>query len=195
MGLDSDAEMLASFRAALAELPAHVSSLLSMEQGRVEDAAAMYGSAAFDVVVCHGVVMYVPDPLPLVRSVANVLRPGGVVSIIARNQHGIAVRAGNRQRWAEALAALGGDESYVNELKVAARADTVQGLSDTLRAAELEPLRWYGIRALSDSATLDARAPEGDELDVLLAAEELAGRTDPYRQIAPLFQLIAQRRA
>jgi hypothetical protein len=54
---------------------------------------------------------------------------------------------------------------------------------------------WYGIRVLSDLATLEAdlESPGSDQLEVLLAAEELAGRIDPYRAVAPLFQVLALR--
>ena len=120
--------------------------------------------------------------------------PGGIASILARNQAGIAVRAGFRGRWAEALAALQGETAYVNELGASARADVVADLIAMIDNAGLELLAWYGVRVLSDNATLDANPPPpgSDELATLLAAEELAGRTDPYRQVAPLFQVIAK---
>lgn len=192
VGLDGDGRMLDAFREAIDDLPPEAAARITVAHGLVESASATFGTAAFDAVMCHGVLMYVPDPWPLVESLAAALRPGGIVSVIARNQHGIAVRAGHRQRWTEALAAVHGDPAYVNELGVAARADTVDALSAMLHRAGLETVRWYGIRTLSDSATLDARPPQGDELEHLLSAEDAAGRTDPYRLVAPLFQLIAR---
>jgi hypothetical protein len=49
------------------------------------------------------------------------------------------------------------------------------------------------VRVLCDNATLDADPPPpgSDELAALLEAEELAGRSDPYRGVAPLIQVIA----
>jgi SAM-dependent methyltransferase len=195
VGIDTDERMLAAFRAQLADGPADVAARVDVRHGRVEDLDATFGVGAFDVVLCHGVLMYLTDPEPAVHALAVTLRPGGVLSLLARNQPGIAMRAGHRGRWPEALAAVRGDSAYVNELGVPARADTVSGLTAMVGAAGLAPRTWYGIRALSDMATLDAAPPPDDTLSDLLAAEELAGRTDPYRAVAPLVLLIAERPA
>jgi SAM-dependent methyltransferase len=193
VGIDTDEQMLAAFRAQLESEDPALAARVEVRSGRVEDVAATFGSDRFDVVLCHGVLMYLADPEPAVRALAATLRPGGVLSLLARNHAGIAMRAGHRGRWAEALAALRGDVSYVNELGVSARADTVESLSALVRTVGLEPGSWYGIRVLSDMATLDAAPPPDETLGDLLAAEELAGRTDPYRAVAPLFVLIARR--
>jgi SAM-dependent methyltransferase len=195
VGIDTDDQMLDAFRAHLVSESPDLADRVDVRSGRVEDVAATFGAGAFDVVLCHGVLMYLADPEPAVRALAQTLRPGGVLSLLARNHAGIAMRAGHRGRWAEALAALRGDRSYVNELGMAARADTVESLSAIVRTAGLQPGDWYGIRALSDMATLDAAPPPDATLGDLLAAEELAGRTDPYRAVAPLFLLIARRPA
>jgi SAM-dependent methyltransferase len=185
--------MLAAFDEALRRAPADVRHRVTLHEGTCEHVVDLLGRDAVDAVICHGVLMYVPDPRPVVAALAAVARPGGMLSLLARNQAGIAVRAGFRGHWAEALAALTGDAAYVNELGMPARADTVDGLSALVESCGFTPQAWYGIRALSDAATLDARGPEDAELDTLLTAEEIAARTDPYRQVAPLFQLIATR--
>lgn len=193
IGLDPDQRMLEAFGQALAAEDPAINARVRLVCGRVEDLPELLDAASYDVVLCHGVLMYVPDPAPLVHALATMLAPGGIVSVLARNQSGIALRAGHRGRWAEALAALEGDPAYVNELGRPARADTVPGLVRLLEEAGLDVLQWYGVRVLCDTSTLDADPPPpgSGELEVLLAAEELAGRTDPYRQVAPLFQVIA----
>ncbi|MBV9095562.1 MAG: hypothetical protein JO132_17100, partial [Streptosporangiaceae bacterium] len=50
---------------------------------------------------------------------------------------------------------------------------------------------WYGVRVFTDAAPDAAAAPP--DLEALLACEERAGRTDPYRQVAALTHLIARR--
>ena len=195
VGVDPDARMLDAFGGALAGEDDAVRARVTLVQGRVEDLPALLEAGTYDVVLCHGVLMYVPDPQPLVRALAVMAAPNGVVSILARNQAGIALRAGHRGRWAEALAALGGDPSYTNELGAPARADTVSDLIAVIETSGLDPLAWYGVRVLCDTSTLDANPPPpgSDELAALLAAEELAGRRDPWRSVAPLFQVIARR--
>lgn len=193
-GVDPDTEMLDAFTEALADEAPPTRDRVRLHRGRVDDVPHLLALHSYDVVLCHGVLMYVDDPAPVVRTLAGMTVPGGMVSILARNQAGIALRAGYRGRWAEALAALQGDVAYVNELGADARADTVTGLLAEIESAGLEPVAWYGVRVLSDGATLDANPPASGspELDVLLAAEELAGRTDPHRWVAPLFQVIAR---
>jgi hypothetical protein len=67
------------------------------------------------------------------------------------------------------------------------RAHTPAELDATLAAFGRRPERWFGVRVFSDHR--DGRAPSGDELDQLLAAEHEAGRRDPYRSVAALFHL------
>ncbi|MFU0243335.1 SAM-dependent methyltransferase, partial [Streptomyces scabiei] len=50
---------------------------------------------------------------------------------------------------------------------------------------------WYGVRIFTDTAP-DGTTPP-DDLDALLAAEERAGRTDPYRAVAALLHLCGVR--
>ena len=192
-GVDPDQQMMDAFEAALTVEQPATRARIRLVRGRVEDLPALLEPASYDVALCHGVLMYVPDPAPLVRALAAMVAPGGIVSLLARNQAGIAVRAGHRGSWADALAALKGDAVYENELGETARADTVPDLVALVESAGLELLGWYGVRVLCDNATLDADPPPpgSDELAALLEAEELAGRSDPYRGVAPLIQVVA----
>ena len=47
------------------------------------------------------------------------------------------------------------------------------------------------MRVFTDAAPDDAEPPP--DLDALLACEERAGRTDPYRRVAGLLHLLARR--
>jgi hypothetical protein len=53
---------------------------------------------------------------------------------------------------------------------------------------------WYGVRVFTDTAADDATPPTGECLAALLACEERAGRTDPYRQVAALLHVVAARK-
>jgi hypothetical protein len=53
---------------------------------------------------------------------------------------------------------------------------------------------WYGVRVLTDTAPDDALPPDDpEERERLLAAEESAGRTDPYRAVAALLHFCGVR--
>jgi S-adenosylmethionine-dependent methyltransferase len=159
-------------------------------QAEAERLGELFAPASFDAVLCHGVLMYFEDPDPLLAAMAAVLVPGGLLSLLVRNGDALALRPASLGDWAGARRAFD-DTHYVNRLGVAARADRLGELTGRLAVQGLEVRQWYGVRVLSDAAPDDAPIPAG--LGDLLAAEERAGRTDPYRGVAPLIHLICRR--
>ena len=191
-GLDSSVPLLGDFRAALAAEPAPVRDRVRLVQGDAEAAAALFAPSSFDAVLCHGVLMYFPDPGPLLDAIARVAAPGGVVSLLVRNGDALAMRPGLLGDWDGAGQAFDGD-GYRNRIGVSARADRLDDLTAALAARQLAVTRWYGVRVFTDTAASDAPLPGPAALDALLRAEEQAGRTDPYRHVAALLHLVAVR--
>ncbi|MDT0452914.1 class I SAM-dependent methyltransferase [Streptomyces hesseae] len=189
-GLEPDPEMIAAARAALAAEPEGIRERVRLIEGDGRDTGAHFLPGAFDVVLCHGVLMYVPEPDPLLAGLARVLAPGGLLSLLVRNADALAMRPGLSGDFATALAAFD-SPAYTNRLGLEVRADRRETLTATL-AGIGTPLRaWYGVRVFSDLAEDGAAAPA--DLDRLLAAEERAGRTDPYRGVAALLHLCGVR--
>ena len=63
-GVDASAGLLARFERDLAAEPAAVRGRVRAEQDLIEDYAERAGAARFPVVLCHGVLMYLADPVP-----------------------------------------------------------------------------------------------------------------------------------
>jgi len=145
-------------------------------------------------VLCHGVLMYLPDPEPLLAAVAGLLKPGGLLSLLVRNGDALALRPGFKGEWAEAARAFDpAGSGYRNRLGVDARADRREELTAALARHGLTVRRWFGVRVLTDALPDDAPVPEEPaELALLLECEERAGRTDPYRAVAALTHLVAE---
>jgi hypothetical protein len=120
--------------------------------------------------------------------------PGGLVSLLVRNGDALAMRPGLSGDWLAAEAAFDGD-SYLNRIGVQARADRLSDLTAALAARQLAVQAWYGVRIFTDQAHDDAPLPGDSQLALILGCEERAGRTDPYRGVAALLHVIAQRRA
>lgn len=146
--------------------------------------------------------MYLPESRSAIRSLADRLAPGGVLSVLARNGDSLAWRPAARHDWqaatrmlAESTAARaeGRDAFYRNEIGVDARADTLESLTSSCTAAGLEVEVWGGVRVASDDVPVDQPAPLGDELAALLDVEERLGATDPYRALGTLLHVIARR--
>ncbi|WP_042431126.1 class I SAM-dependent methyltransferase [Streptacidiphilus anmyonensis] len=201
-GLDPDPATLASARQALALESPEVQHRVQLLSGSGEDCGRWFGPAAFDLVLCHGVLMYLPEPGPLLAALARILAPGGLLSVLVRNGDGLAMRPGLAGDWAGAVAALcGGDNSgdgaerpdYTNRLGLPTRADRRETLTRTLAELDVPVRAWYGVRVFTDLAPDEAPLPGEPELSALLEAEERAGRSDPYRQVAALIHLLGAR--
>jgi S-adenosylmethionine-dependent methyltransferase len=192
-GLDSSPALLGDLRRSLRAEAPEVAGRIRLVRGDARDTAALFGAGRFDVVLCHGVLMYFPDPEPMLAAIAAVTAPGGIVSLLVRNGDALAMRPGLRGDWAAAGAAFDGPW-YQNRIGVRARADRLAGLTAGLAARQMNVQAWYGVRVFTDLAGDDAPVPDADGLAQLLACEERAGRTDPYRAVAALLHVVARHR-
>jgi S-adenosylmethionine-dependent methyltransferase len=200
LAAEPDPLMRDAFAAAVAEEPPDVRHRLHCAAAGFEDLPDLVGPRGFDVVLCHGVLMYLPEPGPAVVALSDLVAPGGVLSLVARNAAGMALRPGLRRQWADVLDLMDQAEQsvphYVNELGVRARADRLEELASYVSGRRMHVEAWYGVRVVTDGVGVDEPAPaDPDERDALLAAEERLGRTDPYRRVATLLHLIGRRAA
>ncbi|WP_236047112.1 class I SAM-dependent methyltransferase [Streptacidiphilus fuscans] len=197
-GLDPDPGTLTAAQQALALEPLAVQARVRLLHGEGGDCGRWFGPASFDVVLCHGVLMYLPDPEPLLAALARVLAPGGLLSVLARNGDALALRPGLAGDWGAAVAAF--DDApgtnrlaYTNRLGLPTRADRRAVLARTLAELDVPVQAWFGVRVFTDQAADDAPLPPTPELSLLLDAEDRAGRTDPYRRVAALLHLVGMR--
>lgn len=189
-GLEQDPKMVATAREALAAEPEGIRSRVRLFEGDGRETGVHFLPGSFDVVLCHGVLMYVEEPDALVAGLARMLAPGGLLSLLVRNGDALAMRPGLAGDWAGALAAFG-TSAYTNRLGLDVRADRLDTLTGTLAGIGAPLHTWYGVRIFTDLAADDAPVP--DDVEALLAAEERAGRTDPYRGVAALLHLCGVR--
>ncbi len=189
-GVDASADLLARFGRDLAAEPAEVRGRVRVERGLIEDYAERGEVSRFAAVLCHGVLMYLDDPEPVVRAIARLTGPGGMASLLVRNGDAMAMRPGLLGDWTTCAEAFGTDR-YANRIGLPARGDRLGDLTGRLADRGLEVTAWYGVRVFTDTAANDAAPPP--DLAALLDCEERAGRTDPYRQVAALLHVIARR--
>jgi S-adenosylmethionine-dependent methyltransferase len=150
--LDPSPKMLGLAREALAAGPPEVRRRIELVVGDGESAPDLLGRGSFDGVLCHGVLPYVEDPVPLIRALATLARPGGRVSVLAKNQDALAMRPALEGRFGDALAAFEADRD-IGGVGIATRGDTVAGLRAAFDAAGIDLANWYGVRLFTDPAT------------------------------------------
>ncbi|HVX44145.1 MAG TPA: methyltransferase domain-containing protein [Mycobacteriales bacterium] len=191
-GLDSSPELLDRFRQACAGRPSQIRDRIQIIHADITAARPIIDHNRYDVVLCHGVLMYFPDPGPVLDLLTHAVPAGGLLSLLVRNAEALAMRSGLQGDWPTTNAAFNAS-TYRNRHGVQARADRLDDLRDQLAERGMTVDNWYGVRTFTDALPSDAAVPDEKVLTELLAAEERAGRTDPYRCVSGLLHIIARR--
>jgi S-adenosylmethionine-dependent methyltransferase len=188
--IDPSPAMLDRARARLQAESGSVADRVRLVQATAGDAVDAVGGQQFAGVLCHGVIMYVPDPRPFVAGLAGLVRPGAVVSVVAKNAKILAARPALEGKWAQARQAF--DASHqINGLGLDTRGDTLENLTAILAGHGIERVAWYGVRLFTDGWTQQKTPSEAE--DEVFAVEYEASRRDPYRLMSRLFHLVGQR--
>ena len=187
--LDPSQTMLDEARSRLAEEEADTQGRVHLVEGVGEDATRIFGPESFDAVLCHGVLMYLDEPRTMVAAISSVARPGGAVSILAKNSAVLAMRPALEGRYADAQAALDSDRD-LGGLGVVTRGDTIETLTAAFEASGLTREAWYGVRVFTDH--LGDAMPSQNLLEILDLEWE-AGMREPYRSAARLIHIIGEK--
>jgi SAM-dependent methyltransferase len=193
--LDSSRAMLEKARQRLQGLPAETQRRVALLQADGEMAVEAVSGRQFEAVLCHGVLGYLERPEPLVGQLCRCVAEGGILSIMTGNAKAGAVRPALERRWEDALASFDA-RTEIGVLGLAGRGDTVEELSDLMRAHHVEPLRWYGVWLFVDwlefsGVELDPR--DTKQAATIAAVELEASRRDPYRQLSRVFHLVGRK--
>lgn len=100
--LDPSESMLERAEAALAPYAENSRTVT----GRAEEACSLFGPGSFDAVLLHAVICYVEDLGAVLSSVAEVLKPGGVLSVVFKNRDALPFRHAAQGRIREAVRVL-----------------------------------------------------------------------------------------
>jgi S-adenosylmethionine-dependent methyltransferase len=170
-----------------------VSGSIVARQGDATDLVAVAGRDSYDLVVCHSVLELVDDPAAALAGLAAVLRPGGVLSLLAATRGAAVFARVLAGRVADALALLDDPAGHDGPTDPLARRFDAAGLRALLAAAGLRCLAVHGIRVFTDlvpAGTVDI-APD---VAALLARLEQRVADDPgYQTLAVQLHAVAER--
>jgi SAM-dependent methyltransferase len=193
--LDLSPAMLDKARQRLDRLPDEVRDRVTLLEADGRDADEAVNGRRFDAALCHGVLGYLEDPVPMVDQLCRCVAPHGVVSIMTGNAKASAVQPALERRWQDALAAF--DTAHgIGVLGVRGRADTVDELSQLMHGRGVQTLRWYGVWLFIDwlefsGVKLDPT--DTSQVAATAAVELEASRRDPYRQLSRVFHLVGRK--
>ncbi|MDV9187772.1 methyltransferase domain-containing protein [Streptomyces sp. SR27] len=190
-GVEKSPGMLASAAKRIATVP-EIADRVTLTEGDIYNLP--FDDATFDVVVCHGVVMYLPDSVAPLAHLARLVAAGGVLSVLTKNQLAVGVREALSGDYASARAQIeSGQAASVGNLGMTTRGDTPDHLDDLARANGLTPLPWQGVRIFHDHRS-DWK-PTENEYREALETEWAASSRSPYRELGRLVHAVARREA
>jgi S-adenosylmethionine-dependent methyltransferase len=188
-GVDISEDLLAIAEAARDGEPPEVRGRVRLLVGDLHRLADVLDHP-YDVVCCHGLLMYQPSLHESAELLATVTVPGGLLSVLTRNRFGIAMRAGMTGDWPGALAGFEA-RHYDNRSGIlGARGDEPEEVVDAFAQAGVALVHWYGVKLFTDHWG-DVEPPE--DLEALIEAEAQAGSRDPYRQLGSLTHFIGRK--
>lgn len=169
-----------------------VSGRVTGQQGDTADLVGVVGPEGVDVVLCHGVLEHVRDPATALARIAEVLRPGGTLSLLVAQRHAAVVAralAGHFQQ-AQALldAAPGAPDPAGRGTGRRFTRDEVTGL---VRDAGLSVHRVHGVRVFTDLVPGSLLDLEPGAADALVELERAVSDRPEYQPLATQLHVVA----
>lgn len=147
----------------------------------------------FDLVLCHFLLHYRPEPAEDVARLASLLRPGGRLSVIAPNPDGLVLQRLVRGGPGAALEELAREDWHTVTFDEAGHKLTHEAAASALEAAGLEVVGRYGGRCANDLLTDDEAKHDPDYYAALERLELTLCDREPFWRLGTFWQLVARR--
>ncbi len=165
-------------------------------QGDLGDLRELVPADGADLVLCHGVLGLVEDPVVALATIASVLRPGGALSLLVSQRHAAVLARAMAGHFQQARAMLEADpqgpaQGPTQGPAQGERRFTVEEISGLLGEAGFETRSIHGIRVFADlvpSSLLDLEPGAGA---ALLELERAVAERPEYLTVAGQLHVIA----
>ncbi len=164
------------------------------QQGDLSSLLDVADPGSADVVLCHGVLEVVDDPAAALATIAEVLRPGGVLSLLVAQRHAAVVARAMAGHFEQARAVLDGHP--VGQQSPAGRAGrrfTHDELASLLPAAGFTIATTHAVRVFSDLVPGTLLDLEPGATAALLELEKAVSERAEYRPLAAQLHVVASR--
>ncbi len=158
------------------------------QQGDLSSLLDVADPGSADVVLCHGVLEVVDDPAAALATIAEVLRPGGVLSLLVAQRHAAVVARAMAGHFEQARTILDGAEPGRS-----GRRFTHDELTALLSAAGFAVTTTHAVRVFSDLVPGSLLDLEPGATGALLELEKAVSERAEYRPLAAQLHVVASR--
>ena len=144
-----------------------------------------------DVVLCHGVLEVVDDPAAALVTIGEVLRPGGVLSLLVAQRHAAVVTRAMAGHFEQARALLDKSPSGGRAPRTTGRRFTAGELAALLPAAGFTPTAVHAVRVFSDLVPGSLLDLEPGAAHHLLELEQAVAEREEFFPLAAQLHVVA----
>ena len=166
-----------------------VADRVTGQQGELSSLLDVTGPASADVVLCHGVLEVVDDPAAALATIVEVLRPGGVLSLLVAQRHAAVVARAMAGHFQQARALLDSSAAVGRS----GRRFTHDEITSLLAGAGLESSSVHGVRVFADLVPGSLLDLEPGATQALLELEQDVAERPEYLPLATQLHVIARR--
>ena len=176
-----------------------VADRVTGHQGDASSLLDVVAAGSVDVVLCHGVLEYVDDTAAALASIAEVLRPGGTVSLLVSQRHAAVIARAMAGHFQQARALLDGDTTSTGPTggptggRGTGRRFTHEELTALLPAAGFSVTAIHGIRVFADLVPGSLLDLEPGATAALVELEQAVAERSEYLPLATQLHVIAKR--
>lgn len=146
----------------------------------------------FDLVLSHGVAMYLDEPRDFIRQLVQLCKPGGHISMLEKGFDGAVSQMVIDRRWKN-LQSLLNNGTFRNNMGIAAHAYRPAEIIAILKEAGAKESVWRGVRIATVAS--DSRVSEisSEQLEQLLQVEENLGKMPHTRGMGQMIHYISRK--
>jgi SAM-dependent methyltransferase len=162
-------------------------------QGDAATVPDLVPAETIDLVLCHGVLEYVEQPGVAVAGLVRVLRPAGIVSVLAANRHAVVFSRAVSGHLSEARHAIADPDGRWGERDPLPRRFSPDGLVELLAGAGIRIVAVHGVRVFSDLVPGGIADGEPGAWDALAELEAAAAEHPAFQAVATQIHVLAER--
>ncbi|OEV01654.1 methyltransferase [Streptomyces oceani] len=172
---------------------AGVAELVRGVQGDAHGLLEVTEPGGSDVVLCHGVLEYVDDPVAALRNVVAALRPdGATLSVLAAGLGGAVLARALAGHLTEARQTLLAADGGPGESESTPRRFTPERLTELITETGLEVVSTHGVRIFGDLVPGAPAEAEADAREALARLEATAAERPAFHAMAAQLHVLAR---